>query len=371
MISARAALLYGPGQDYKIETIELDEPGPGEVLVEMRACGLCHSDEHVRTGDLPLPHYPVINGHEGAGEVTQVGEGVTSVAPGDHVAMAFIPSCGSCASCLAGQAFLCDLGMKLFDTGIITDGRIAHRTGGEPVARFSQLGAFAERQLLAESSVVKVDPAVPWPAVALVSCGIATGFGSAVNRAGVRAGDTVAVLGIGGVGIAAVQGARIAGARRVIAVDPVEFKREQALRFGATHAYASLDEAIAGVGALTWGQMCDSVICTFAVMHGDLLEPALSLTAKGGTCVVTSVAPIAQAQADVNLFMLAMMNKTIKGCLYGSEAPRTQIPRLLSLYRDGILKLDELITQTYTLDQVNQGYADIDAGHVLRGVITF
>ena len=371
MISTRAALLYGPGQDYKIDTVEMDEPGPGEVLVEIRACGLCHSDEHVRTGDLPLPHYPVICGHEGAGEVTGVGDGVTSVALGDHVALAFIPSCGSCTSCRTGRAFLCDMGMKLFDTGMITDSRIAHRIGSEPVARYAQLGAFAERQLLAESSVVKVDPDIPWPAVALVSCGVATGFGSAVTRAGIRPGDTVAVLGIGGVGISAVQGARVAGARRIIAVDPVEFKREQALRFGATHVYPSLDEAIAGVGQLTWGAMCDSVICTFGVMLGELLEPALSLTAKGGACVVTSVAPMAQAHADVNLFLLAMMNKDIRGCLYGAESPRIQIPRLLGLYRDGVLKLDEMITETYRLDQVNQGYADIEAGRILRGVITF
>jgi S-(hydroxymethyl)glutathione dehydrogenase/alcohol dehydrogenase len=371
MISTRAALLYGPGQDYKIDTVEVDEPGPGEVLVEIRACGLCHSDEHVRTGDLPLPHYPVICGHEGAGEVTGVGDGVTSVAPGDHVALAFIPSCGSCTSCRTGRAFLCDMGMKLFDTGMITDGRIAHRIEGEPVARYAQLGAFAERQLLAESSVVKVDPDIPWPAVALVSCGVATGFGSAVTRAGIRPGDTVAVLGIGGVGISAVQGARVAGARRIIAVDPVEFKREQALRFGATHVYPSLDEAIAGVGQLTWGAMCDAVICTFGVMLGELLEPALTLTAKGGACVVTSVAPMAQAHADVNLFLLAMMNKDIRGCLYGAESPRVQIPRLLGLYRDGVLKLDEMITETYRLDQVNQGYADIEAGRILRGVITF
>ena len=371
MISTRAALLYGPGQDYKIDTVEMDELGPGEVLVEIRACGLCHSDEHVRTGDLPLPHYPVICGHEGAGEVTGVGDGVTSVAPGDHVALAFIPSCGSCPSCRTGRAFLCDMGMKLFDTGMITDSRIAHRIGSEPVARYAQLGAFAERQLLAESSVVKVDPDIPWPAVALVSCGVATGFGSAVTRAGIRPGDTVAVLGIGGVGISAVQGARVAGARRIIAVDPVEFKREQALRFGATHVYPSLDEAIAGVGQLTWGAMCDSVICTFGVMLGELLEPALSLTAKGGACVVTSVAPMAQAHADVNLFLLAMMNKDIRGCLYGAEGPRVQIPRLLALYRDGVLKLDEMITETYRLDQVNQGYADIEAGRILRGVITF
>jgi len=371
MVSTRAALLYGPGEDYKIETVEIDEPGPGEVLVDMRACGLCHSDEHVRTGDMPLPHYPVICGHEGAGEVTQVGDGVTDVAPGDHVALSFVSSCGACPSCRAGRAYLCDQGMKLFDTGMISDGRIAHRIGDDPVARFAQLGAFSERQLLNQSSVVKVDPDIPWPAVALVSCGVATGFGSAVDRAGVRPGDTVAVLGVGGVGINAVQGARIAGARRIIAVDPVEFKREQAQEFGATHVFSSLDEAIAGVGQLTWGEMCDKVICTFGVMRGELLEPALTLTAKGGTCVVTSVAPMAQMQADVNLFMLAMMNKEIKGTLYGSASPRVQIPRLLSLYREGILKLDELITWTYRLDEVNQGYADIEAGKILRGVIEF
>src|ERR1039457_3196781 len=225
MISARAALLYGPGQDYVIDTIELDEPGPGEVLVEMRACGLCHSDEHVRTGDLPLPHYPVVNGHEGAGEVTEVGEGVTSVTPGDHVAMAYIPSCGSCAPCLAGQGFLCDQGARLFDIGMITDGRVAHRIGNEPVVRFSQLGTFADRQVLAEATDVKLDADIPWPAVALVSCGVATGFGSAVNRAGVRPGDTVAVLGIGGGGLTAGPGARGAGGRPAHAGGPGEVQR--------------------------------------------------------------------------------------------------------------------------------------------------
>jgi S-(hydroxymethyl)glutathione dehydrogenase/alcohol dehydrogenase len=261
--------------------------------------------------------------------------------------------------------------MALFNIGMTTDGRIAHRFGDEPVARFCQLGAFAEHQLLSESSVVKIDPDIPWTAAALVSCGVATGFGSAVNRADIRPGDTVAVLGVGGVGINAVQGAKIAGAGRIIAVDPVEFKREQALRFGATHVYASLDEAIAGVGALTGGRMCDAVICTFGVMLGNLLEPALTLTAKNGTCVVTSVAPTAQTQADINLFGMVMMNKQLRGCLYGSDSPRVQIPRLLDLYRAGTLKIDELVTKTYSLDQVNEGYADLDGGRILRGAILF
>jgi len=371
MVSTRAALLFGPGQDYKIETIEVDEPRAGEVLIELRAAGLCHSDEHARTGDMPMPHYPIVCGHEGAGEVVAVGPGVTTVAPGDHVAMSFIPSCGHCQPCRAGRAYLCDEGAKLFDVGAITDGRVAHRYGDEPVARYAQLGAFSEFQLVGEASVIKVDRDIPWTAVALVSCGVATGFGSAVNRGEVHPGDTVAVVGIGGVGINAVQGARIAGASRIIAVDPVPFKREQALRFGATHAYSSLDEAAGEVAGLTAGAMCDVVVCTVGVMHGSLLEPMLRLTAKGGTCVITSVAPIVEEKADLNLFMLAMLNKQLRGCVFGSASPRTQIPRLLDLYRAGTLKIDELVTRTYSLDQVNAGYTDLEAGRLLRGAIIF
>ncbi|MBL7486844.1 NDMA-dependent alcohol dehydrogenase [Frankia sp. AgB1.9] len=369
MVSTRAALLHGPGQDYKIDTVELDDPRAGEVLVAVRACGLCHSDEHARTGDLPMPHYPMICGHEGAGEVVEVGAGVTSVRPGDHVAMSFIPSCGHCQPCRSGRAFLCDLGSRLFDLGMISDGRVAHHLGDQAVARYSQIGAFSEYQLLNEASVVRIDQDIPWAAAALVSCGVATGFGSAVNRAEVRPGDTVAVLGIGGLGASAVQGARIAGARQIFAVDPVEFKREQAVRFGATHAFASLDEAIGQIRRLTGGVMCDSVICTFSVMRSELLEPALTLTRKDGICVITSVAPLSQSQADVNLTMLAMMNKQIRGCIYGSQSPRVAIPRLLDLYRAGILQIDELVTETYSLDQVNQGYADLEAGRILRGVL--
>ena len=371
MVSTRAALLFGPGQDYRIDTVEIEEPRAGEVLLELRATGLCHSDEHARTGDMPMPHYPMICGHEGAGEVLAVGPGVTSVAPGDHVAMSFVPSCGVCRWCQDGRAYLCDQGAKLFDLGMITDGRVAHRAGGEPVARYTQLGAFAEHQLVAESSVVRIDADIPWTVAALVSCSVATGFGSAVNRAQVRPGDTVAILGAGGIGINAIQGAKIAGAGRIIAVDPVEFKREQALRFGATHTYASLKEAIRAVGRLTAGAMCDSVICAFGVMRSELLEPALTLTAKGGACVITSVAPISQGTVDLNLFMFAMQNKDLRGCIFGSANPRVQIPKLLELYRAGTLKIDELVTKTYSLDQVNEGYADLDAGRILRGAIVY
>jgi len=221
-VKTRAAVLWGPGQDWKVEEVDMDDPGPGEVVVGLKACGLCHSDEHVKSGDLPVPHYPFIGGHEGAGEVLEVGAGVTSVAPGDHVAFSFVPSCGRCTWCARGASYLCDQGSKLFNLGMITDDRVAHRIGDTPVARFSQLGAFSEHQLLSESSLVKVDSDIPWHAVALVSCGVATGYGSAVDRAGTEPGDVVVVVGVGGVGVAAVQGARIAGASRIIAIDPIE-----------------------------------------------------------------------------------------------------------------------------------------------------
>lgn len=370
-MKTRAAVLWEVGKDWSVEDVELDSPHGGEVLLKMHACGLCHSDDHVRTGDMPLPHLPAIGGHEGAGEVIEVGPGVTSVAVGDHVALSFVPSCGVCPECQRGAAFLCDEGARLFEVGMISDGRHAHLIKGEPASRFAQVGAFSEHQLLHEHSVVKVDPDIPWHAVALVSCGVATGVGAVVNRAEVRPGDTVVVVGTGGIGISAVQGAKIAGAKAIIAVDLLASRRDQALSLGATHAFASMDEARAGLADLTLGRMADAVILSPGVMSGDLLAPALALTKKDGTCVVTGIGKAMERTADVSLFTLAMMNQQIKGTIYGSGSPRVEIPRLLDLYRAGVLKLDEMVTQTYSLDDINVGYADMHSGANIRGVITF
>ena len=370
--TTRAAVLWEVGDEWKIEEVTLDDPKAGDVLVKMAYAGMCHSDEHAVTGDLPLG-LPVIGGHEGSGVVEAVGPGVTSVAVGDHVSMSFIPSCGRCKYCSTGRQYLCDEGAKLFDIGMMSDGREAHHLvkTGQAVGRYAQVGTFSEHILVSENSLVKVDPDLPLDAVALVSCGVATGFGSATERAGTKPGDNVAVIGIGGIGINAVQGARVAGAKRVIAIDPVEFKREQAMALGATHAYASVDEALAEVGALTGGVMCERVIIAAGVVHGSMLDPALWLTAKGGTLVVTGLAPATETDAQLNLMMLSMMNKEIKGTIFGSMNPRDAIPQLLSMYREGVLKLDELVTRTYSLDEVNQGYADMTAGKNIRGVITF
>jgi len=381
-MKTRAAVLWGTHQDWKVEEVDLDPPNAGEVLVKWEAAGLCHSDEHLVTGDMVVPEevraardqpdmFPVIGGHEGAGVVESVGPGVTLVAPGDHVAASFFPACGRCRWCVTGHSNLCDLGAATFGMGQISDGTCRHHINGQDVGIMAKLGTFAEHSVVNEQSLVRVDADLPLTAVALVSCGVTTGWGSAVNRAEVRPGQTVVVVGIGGVGINAVQGARMCSARTIVAVDPLEFKQKAALDFGATHAVSSMEEAIPLVTELTRGQMADAVILIPGVMYGDLLANAMTLTAKGGTVVVTAVAPITQMQASISLFELAMYQKEVKGVIFGSGNPRFDIPRILDLYRAGQIKLDELVTQTYALDQINQGYQDMRDGKNIRRVITF
>jgi S-(hydroxymethyl)glutathione dehydrogenase/alcohol dehydrogenase len=263
--------------------------------------------------------------------------------------------------------------MKLFDMQMMTrsEGERSHTIGDKEAARFAQLGTFSEKILVSQDSLVRVEPDLPLDVVALVSCGVATGVGSAVHRAGVRAGQNVAIVGIGGVGINAVQGAAISGAKRVIAIDPVEFKREKAMEMGATHTYSSIDEALLAVPELTWGELCDSVIMTPGLITGDMIEPAINLVAKGGNLVVTALAGMIENDVQLNLFMLAMMNKSVLGTVFGSGNPRADIPELLSMYREGVLNLDGLITNRYSLDDVNQGYQDLRDGKNIRGVIEF
>jgi NDMA-dependent alcohol dehydrogenase len=379
-MKTRAAVLWGVGQEWKIEEIDVDPPRAGEVLVKWRAAGLCHSDEHLVTGDLTPPEevlaargvpspYPVIGGHEGAGIVVEVGPGVTILRPGDQVAASFFPCCGRCRYCVTGHTNLCDLGGQTFARGQISDGTYRHHAGGQGLGAMAKLGTFAEHTVINEASAVKVDDDLPSAAVAVVSCGVTTGFGSAVHRGEVQPGDTVVVVGVGGVGSGAVQGARIAGARTIVAVDPVEFKRKTALDLGATHSVPSMGEAVPLVRELTRGQMADAVVLTPGVLYGEMLGQALTLTGKAGTCVATAVAPVTQTQADVNLFELVMWQKEIRGALFGSGNPRYDIPSLLALYQAGQLKLDEIVTRTYPLDGINEGYQDMRDGRNIRGVL--
>ncbi len=380
-MKTQAAVLWGREQDWQILEIDLDPPRDHEVLVKWGAAGLCHSDQHLRTNDIGAPTdpdkgpdprlFPLVGGHEGAGIVEEVGPGVLGFEPGDRVAASFFPICGRCKMCITGHTNLCDLGAETFSPGQLSDGTPRHRYEGRPLNVMSKLGTFAQYGVVHEASLVKVDPGLPLAAVALVSCGVTTGWGSAVYRAGVEPGDTVVVVGVGGVGMNAVQGAHMAGAKYVVAVDPVEFKRKSALDFGATHTAGSMEEALPMVIDLTQGQLADAVILVPSVMYGELMGPALALTGKNGTCVVTGVAPQTQTQCSINLFELAMWQKEVRGVVFGAANPRFDIPNLLALYQAGRLKLDELVTRTYRLDQINQGYQDMLDGVNIRGVVIF
>ena len=381
-MKTHAAVLFGRGQDWQIEEIDLDPPREQEVLVKWEAAGLCHSDEHLRGSDVGSQEtqeapqqavgslFPILGGHEGGGVVLEVGPGVRSLEVGDHVAASFFPICGQCKMCITGHSNLCDMGASTFLPGQISDGTMRYHLKGEDLNVMAKVGTFAEHGVVHEASLVKVDKDLPLNVVALVSCGVTTGWGSAVYRAEVKPGDTVVVVGIGGVGINAVQGARMVGAKNIIAVDPVEFKQKAALDFGATHTASSIDEAIPLVRDLTRGEMANAVILMPSVMHGYLMEGALTLTGKNGTCVVTGMAPQSQTECSINLFELAMWQKQVRGVVFGAANPRFDIPNLLALYKAGQLKLDELITRSYPLDQINQGYQDMLDGVNIRGVLT-
>jgi S-(hydroxymethyl)glutathione dehydrogenase/alcohol dehydrogenase len=364
-----AAVLWEPGGKWEVEEVELDPPGPGEVLVELAASGLCHSDEHLVTGDLPAA-LPMVGGHEGAGRVIEVGPGVTEVAVGDPVVMTFLPSCGRCSYCVRGHTSLCDDGAGA-TLGPQLDGTYRFHARGEDIGQMCLLGTFAKHTVAPVKSVVKIDEGFPLDLAALVGCGVTTGFGSAVRTAELRAGDTAVVIGIGGIGANAVQGAKAAGCRHVIAVDPVEFKRDKALELGATHVAASIDEAWGIVSELTRGQLAEAAILTTGVAEGDDLQPALQLVGKKGRVVVTALGKAEQEVASLSLLELTLYEKQIRGALFGSSNGQHDVPRLLEMHNLGMLKLRELITREYTLEQVNEGYEDMRAGRNIRGLIRF
>ncbi|MBB3602549.1 S-(hydroxymethyl)glutathione dehydrogenase/alcohol dehydrogenase [Mycolicibacterium sp. BK556] len=386
-MKCQAAVLRGIGKDWEVCEIELDPPRAGEVLVKMAVAGICHSDDHYATGDgvagpelAPLieaagaqvpDYFPMVGGHEGAGVVEAVGPGVRSVQPGDHVSTSFIPACGSCRWCVSGMSPLCDAGALLFDKGMTTDGTPRRHVDDEDLTAMTQLGTFAEYVVAAEESVIRVDESIPFHAAALVSCGVATGWGSGTTGVGTRPGDTVVVIGAGGVGINAVQGARAAGAQYVIAVDPSAFKRDSAIAFGASHTAPSAWEAMALVRDLTLGAMADRVVLTPAVLDEDLVGAGVLLTGKAGTCLMTAMPRMSQTSVPLILVDMIQYGKQLKGLLYGGMNPRASTPKLLSLYQSGRLKLDELVTRRYRLDQINDAITDLREGRNLRGVIDF
>jgi NDMA-dependent alcohol dehydrogenase len=365
-MQTRGAILRQDGTQWEVEMLELDDPKAGEVLVRIAAAGLCHSDDHAVTGDVPRDYYPFCGGHEGSGVVEAVGPGVTSVRPGDHVVTSFIPSCGRCRWCAAGQQNLCDRGLAIMK-GTQMDGTYRMHLGLVGVAGGTP--TFSEWTVVSERSLVPIPGDIDLTAASLLSCAVPTGWGAAVNGAQVKPGDIVVVIGVGGVGMNAVQGAWLAGAERVIAVDPVEFKRAQAPMFGATDTAATVEEATELARSLTNGQGADSAILTVGVVKGQDITDALGVIAKGGIVAVTGVGPRKIIDVPLNLFELPMYQKRIQGVLYGLCSPARDVPRLVDLYRNHRLRLDELITTRYKLHDINAGYADMHAGLNIRGVI--
>ena len=369
-MKTKAAVLWEVNTPWSVEEIDLDPPGPGEVLVKLAASGMCHSDEHLVTGDLPFG-LPIIGGHEGAGVVQEVGEGVSWLSPGDHVVFGFIPSCGRCASCSTGHQNLCDLGALMGLGRQITDGTSRHHARGQDLGLMCILGTFAHHTVVNEASCIKIDKDVPLDRACLLGCGVVTGWGSSVYAAEVKPGDTVAVVGVGGIGANAIQGAKLAGAKRIIAIDPVEFKREKAMEFGATHTFSSMEEALPGIQELTWGTMANKVIMTMGVGSGEVIGSALALAAKRGRVVVTNIHPALEYSASMSLLDLTLMEKQLVGSLFGSGNPRADIPKLIGLYREGQLDLDGLVTNEYPLEGVNEGYDAMRAGTNIRGVLKY
>jgi S-(hydroxymethyl)glutathione dehydrogenase/alcohol dehydrogenase len=371
-ITTRTSIIRKAPGTYETVEVELDDPRQGEVTVKLAASGLCHSDDHVATGDVPVGIYPFAGGHEGSGVVTAVGPNTPGYEVGDHVVFSFLPACGKCEFCAQGLSNLCDLGASLL-TGARADDPTSFRMqlDGEPVGQQCGISTFSEFTTASVDSVVKISKDIPLKSAALVGCGVPTGWGSAVNSANIKPGATVIVMGIGGIGANALQGAVHAGATTVIAVDPVGTKREWAATFGATHFFETIEEATALAQSLTNGQGADAAIITIGVVQGEHVAQALAAIRKAGTVVLTALGDVTATGAPIALGDLTLMQKRLQGSLFGESNPRRDIPNLLRMYQAGQLKLDELVTREYTLDQVAEAYEDMHAGRNLRGVIVF
>jgi len=362
----RAAILRGLDEPMSVEEVELDAPGPGEVEVRLAASGVCHSDWNVVTGATANP-LPTVLGHEGAGVVESVGEGVDIVSEGDHVILSWLPACGRCFYCSRGRQVLCDVAMEDMFRGTLPGGALRLSQNGDPLYHYSYLSAFAERCIVPEGCCVPIRDDAPLEIAALVGCAVMTGYGAAVTRAGVQAGSSVAIFGAGGVGLSAIMGARLAGAAIIAAVDPFPFRRKTALELGATHALdPGSDDVPAALRGLTDGRGADAAIDSAGAP--GVLAAAYAAVRRGGTVVAVGLPPEGSS-AELPAADLAREEKIITGSFYGSCSPQIDMPKLLDLYMDGLLPLDRLVSRAYPLEEINEAFAAMNAGEVARAVI--
>ena len=364
---SRAVLCRELNKPVVVETISVDGPKRGEVTVKIAACGVCHSDLSATNGTIALPP-PLVLGHEGAGEIVEVGEGVTGLAVGEHVVSSFIYMCGKCRFCSAGRPVLCmEQGKALLTP---PEGTPRTKDGdGKPLNIFSGCGVMAEYATLSVDNVVKIDPKIPLDRAALVGCAVTTGVGAVFNTAKVEPGSTVAVFGCGGVGLNAIQGAAIAGAERILAIDTMEAKLATARKFGATDTLLAKpgEDPTKEIKKRTGGGPDYAFEC---VGSGALAELAYKAIRRGGKAVIVGVARPTDA-ASIRPMGMVFEEKTLQGSYFGSCVPRVDFPRMLQLYMAGRLKLDELITKRYKIDEAPQAFADMESGRNARGLIVF
>ena len=366
-MKVKAAVLEKPGEPFRVEELELVPPRRGEVLVRIVATGVCGSDHHLQTGTTAHP-MPVVAGHEGAGLVEEVGEGVTRVGVGDPVVLSWAPCCGNCFYCLHDKPTLCSTWVDPIWKGTLLDGSTRLRRDGLPVHHYCALATFAERCVVSESSCVPVDPTHSLETAAVVGCSVATGVGAVLHTAEMRPGESAAVFGCGGVGLNVIQGAALAGAHPIIAIDPSPARREAAQRFGATATIADPSAAIDEIRERTNGRGVD---CAFeAVGRASAQEAALAAARPGGRVVLVGLSP-SDDLARFSGAELVREEKTIKGSYYGSVVPARDFPELLRLQAAGRLELDALVNRRYRLEEIEEAMSDLVSGRVTRGVIVF
>jgi alcohol dehydrogenase len=357
---------YAESRPLSVEDLDIDPPGPGEVLLRIGAAGLCHSDLSVVNGDRPRP-VPMALGHEAAGEVVETGPGVTDLAPGDHVVMIFVPSCGHCLPCMEGRPALCEPGAAANGAGTLLSGARRLRLEGREIHHHMGVSAFAEYAVCARPSLVKVDKDLPLEEAALFGCAVLTGVGAVVNTARVMPGSSVAVVGLGGVGLNALLGARLAGAEQIVAVDLLDDKLALARQLGATHSVNAADaDAVAQVREATRGGVDYAFEMAGSVKAMDL---AYRVTRRGGTTVTAGLSH-PDHRFEVQHVSLVAEERTVKGSYIGSCVPLRDVPRYVALYRQGRLPVDRLMSERLNLEQINEGFDRLADGHTVRQIVT-
>jgi NDMA-dependent alcohol dehydrogenase len=367
----KAAVLTGIDQPLEIRSdVEVDAPHANEVKVRMAASGVCHSDLSMQNGTIMVGMPPIVLGHEGAGVIEEVGPGVTKLAPGDHVVISWVPQCGVCFFCGRGQPQLCEQGSAAMATGGLLDGTPRMSSQGAPLPQMAASGTFSEVTVVPEIGAVKIPKEIDLKLAALIGCGVLTGAGAAMNTARIRQGDTVAVVGCGGVGLNVIQGARIAGATEIIAVDMNETKLSLAKQFGATATVnASQGDPVSQVMSMTEERGADVAFEVIGLQQ--TIDQTITMARRGGQAILVGVPKMDAMITLPAFFGVVLQEKTIKGCWYGSSDVQRDVPKLIDLYQKGQLKLDELVSRTITLDQVNEAFDAMKTGEVARSVIKY